>query len=202
MNDLRVTFPKPCSEDWEAMAPSGCNRHCSKCDRVIHDLSEMTTDEIEELARSEDAPCVRAVIMTDGSVATANVADAGKRRIMAAVGASLSLAVAACQTTSEPRVTPLYTVSGSTDWGTGDRTVTLTRSDGETKRKKVSPRRDFSFNNLHAGTYELRVESWCADPIVQQIEIGSTDIEVGEIVMESECIIVGVMVPASRRTRG
>ncbi|QYJ06072.1 hypothetical protein [Qipengyuania flava] len=201
MTDVRVAFPEPCGEQWDQMAPRGCNRHCAACDTEIHDLAALTADEIEALANSGEKVCVRAHVAEDGTVATRSASSSGKRRVVAAaVGASLSLA--ACQTAGEPRVTPLYTVSGSFGWGTGDRTVTLTRWDGQSETKRVQPRREFHFGNLHEGSYVLRLESGCADPIVQEIEVGPAHINVGEVNFDSECIIVGVMQPAARSWRG
>ncbi len=45
MRDLRVSFPKPCDERWEAMAPEGRARLCARCDTVVHDLSQFEPDE-------------------------------------------------------------------------------------------------------------------------------------------------------------
>ena len=201
MSDVRMAFPEPCGEPWDQMAPSGCNRHCAVCDTEIHDLSALTVEEVEALQESSEKVCVRARIGADGTIVTHRGERAGRRRVIAAaVGASLSLA--ACQTTGEPAVTPLYTVSGSFGWGTGERVVTLTRWDGESETKRVAPRRDFRFANLHEGTYVLRMDSDCADPIVRQIEVGPAHIDVGEVHFDSECIIVGVMQPVERDWRG
>ena len=201
MSDVRVAFPEPCGEQWDQMAPRGCNRHCAACDTEIHDLSALTVEGVEALQKSGEKVCVRARIGTDGTIVTRRGERAGRRRVIAAaVGASLSLT--ACQTTGEPAVTSLYTVSGSFGWGTGERVVTLTRWDGESETKRVAPRRDFRFANLHEGTYVLRMDSDCADPIVRQIEVGPAHIDVGEIHFDSECIVVGVMQPVERDWRG
>lgn len=201
MTDVRVAFPDPCGEQWDQMAPRGCNRHCAACDTEIHDLAALTPDQVEALANSAEKVCVRAHVSADGTIATRDMGKARRRRVVAAaVGASLSLA--ACQTTGEPAVTPLYTVSGSFGWGTGERIVTLTRWDGQSETKRVAPRRDFRFANLHEGTYVLKMDSGCADPIVQKIEVGPAHIDVGEVNFDEECVIVGVMQPAARGWRG
>ncbi|WP_370030922.1 hypothetical protein [Qipengyuania mesophila] len=200
MTDVRLAFPEPCSESWDDMSPRGCNRHCAACDTLIHDLEAMTADEVDELAKRSEKVCVRAKIASDGTIATK--ATPGGKRVMAAVGASLGLSLAACQTTPEPSVTPLYTVSGTFGWGTGERVVTLTRWDGETQVKRLQPRREFTFANLRAGTYELKMDTWCADPIVQKIEVGPEHIDVGEVTFDTECIVIGVMQPVSDRRNG
>ena len=54
MADLKVLFPSPCSEPWDGMAPQGCNRHCTSCDKTIHDLSALTIGEARQLLETAD----------------------------------------------------------------------------------------------------------------------------------------------------
>ena len=55
MPDLRVSFPKPCEEKWEAMTPAGRARVCARCDKAVHDLASYTLDEAEALLRRNPA---------------------------------------------------------------------------------------------------------------------------------------------------
>ena len=92
MRDLRVSFPKPCDERWEGMAPTGCDRVCARCDTVVRDLSEYTFDEAEALLRANPDSCVRARIGADRVVALKP--GRGMRRMLAA-GASAGLLMSA-----------------------------------------------------------------------------------------------------------
>ncbi|WP_309611344.1 hypothetical protein, partial [Sphingomonas sp.] len=84
MSDIRVSFPEPCGERWDDMQPAGCNRHCDSCDKVIHDLSQMTIDDVEALVWTDPEPCVRAHVDRDGFVATKS--SVNPRRLAIAVG--------------------------------------------------------------------------------------------------------------------
>ena len=90
MTDLKVTFPEPCAEPWDEMAPAGCNRHCASCDKVIHNLASLTLDEAETLLETEDEVCVRARVKNGGEVTLAPSATSS-RRMVAVLGASANL---------------------------------------------------------------------------------------------------------------
>src|SRR4051812_35882882 len=95
MADLRVSFPKPCGEKWDEMSPDGCNRHCARCEKTIHDLSRVTFEEAELMARSGREVCVRAEIGPGNTV----MLKPGRstRRMVAMVGASMGIMAASGQ---------------------------------------------------------------------------------------------------------
>jgi hypothetical protein len=95
MPDLRVSFPKPCDETWEAMTPSGCDRVCARCDHVVHDLSQYTLAEAEALLGANPGSCVRAQIGADGAVALKPGRGGKAGRMMIAVAATAGLLAAA-----------------------------------------------------------------------------------------------------------
>jgi hypothetical protein len=35
---------KPCSENWEKMTPTEQGRHCNKCDKVVHNVAQMSNE--------------------------------------------------------------------------------------------------------------------------------------------------------------
>lgn len=189
MADLKVSFPKPCSEKWEAMAPQGCNRHCSLCDTVIHDLSSMTAEQTEALLLSGDDVCVRAEVTRNGIVRTARP---GSRRIVAAIGASVSLAAAACQPATISRVSPRYEIKGHFDYVVMTSQVTLTSSTGKTYKSWVKGDRQFRFSNLPAGTYKLSFYD-CGEMKEIPDIIVSDDVDMGEVtgLNDGGCIIIG-----------
>ena len=55
MGDLRVSFPKPCDEKWQAMTPEGRARVCGRCDKAVHDLSLYSIDEAEHRHKRKKA---------------------------------------------------------------------------------------------------------------------------------------------------
>src|SRR6185369_252274 len=100
MQDVRVSFPRPCSEKWDEMSPSGCNRHCDRCDKIIHDLERLTLDEAEALLRSESEVCVRAKLDAEGAI---QLKASRKPRVGRLVAASIGmLAMAAPATAAKP----------------------------------------------------------------------------------------------------
>lgn len=194
MSDLRVSFPKPCAEPWDEMRPAGCNRHCDACDKVIHDLSLMTIDEAEELLRVDPAPCVWAEIDSQGIV---NLKSASRcsLRVVRSIGASMSLAVAACQTGG-----PAGSIAGRINIGSdsGFPDVRARDVDGRIFRAKVSKDGRYEVSNLPAGTYTLTFsEPYCGPPKlkkIEDVEVGKVKVEVEEVDWSYECaIIIGMM---------
>lgn len=192
MADLKVSFPKPCGEKWEAMAPQGCNRHCAVCDTVIHDLSSMTAEQTEALLLSGDDVCVRAEVTRNGIVRTAHPARPGSRRIVAAIGASVSLAAAACQPATISRVSPRYEIKGHFYYVVMTSQATLTSSTGKTYKSWVKGDRQFRFSNLPAGTYKLSFYD-CGEVTEIPGIVVSDDMDLGEIEGKNDggCIIIG-----------
>ncbi|MFO0715067.1 MAG: hypothetical protein U0353_34835 [Sandaracinus sp.] len=68
---LRVV--SPCTEDWNAMVGDARVRHCSRCDRDVYDLAEMTRPQIAALLEARGVePCVRLRRRADGTLVTAD----------------------------------------------------------------------------------------------------------------------------------
>lgn len=196
MSDITVSFPAPCAESWEAMAPAGCHRHCASCDKVIHDLSVMTLAEAEQLLQEPGGACVRARIGPDGVIALADSGGRHKRRLLAAVSVSMTLAAAACQTPLAGPVSPRFTISGETYSWYHSQKVRLTTANGEEISPALSKDHRFRFTNLKPGTYIPQYTDLCGETHVgNPVTVSNTDVDVGRFEWENECIIVGVMAP-------
>lgn len=206
MTDLKVEFPEPCSEDWNAMRPHGCHRHCASCDKVIHDLAALTFEQAEALLAREDEACVRAAIGPGGVVRLKSSGRSTGRRMVAVAGASLALATAACQTVPE-ETAPQYTISGQIYDGLASK-VTLYSDTGKSKRRKLK-KGEFAFTNLAPGTYTLYVEGECGYSAQgPNFTIVDRSIDLGEVQYTEESngsgcpIIVGRIRPVDRPEMG
>ena len=195
MADLKVSLPTPCGEQWDAMSPTGCNRHCATCDTIIHDLLLMTVDEAEALLDGQEEVCVRAIVRPDGSVHTASAASPKSRRMIAAIGASLSLATAACQTAPFTKISPRYEISGKVEQFSWASSARLTSDSGKVYDRKIWGDGKFQFSNLRAGTYTLSFFGTCEE--IQKIEnfAVNEDVVLGDVKtdMSKDCIIIGKM---------
>jgi hypothetical protein len=202
MPDLHVDFPKPCDEPWDAMTPRGCNRHCASCDKIIHDLSALTLEEAERLLDGEDEVCVRAQIASDGTIALRSGGKTTARRMIAAAGASLALATAACQTTPDSAATR-YQITGKFAYKGWYYAAELVSADGRSwpKRREAGTGR-FIFFDLAPGNYTLSTKDACGDRVeVETFTITDASLEATKSYPESGCIIVGAMVKVERPER-
>lgn len=43
---LHINIPNPCSQNWEAMTKAGDGKHCSKCNNIVYDFSQMNDEEL------------------------------------------------------------------------------------------------------------------------------------------------------------
>ena len=203
MANLKVSLPEPCSEDWGKMAPHGCNRQCAACDTVIHDLLSMTVDQTEALLNSQNEICVRANVRPDGSVRTAYFGNRQSRRIIAVIGASFSLATAACQTTS-PQISPRYEVSGQVKLFSWSTEAQLVSDAGKIYSFAIRGDRKFRFTNLRPGTYSLTFYGNCdevhsVDNIAVQQDLNLGEMEWSD---DGDCIIIGMMQRAGEDGNG
>lgn len=203
MSDFEVRFPSPCSEPWEDMAPSGCDRHCASCDRIVHDLAALTVDETEALLDSGEEVCVRARIGADGVVAMKSSSRGASRRMVTALGAGLAMATAACQTVPPSDRPDRFRISGEFSWIGWTRTAELRSSDGRKwpKRREAGSGR-FIFDDLYPGVYTLTVEDMCGRRVeVETVTITDASVEVKAAYPQDGCIIVGAMVKVERPER-
>jgi hypothetical protein len=58
---FKITVPKPCHENWNAMTPKETGRFCSTCTKTVVDFTKMGTDEIQEyfVQNREEKVCGR-----------------------------------------------------------------------------------------------------------------------------------------------
>ena len=208
MADLKVLFPSPCSEPWDGMAPHGCNRHCASCDKTIHDLSALTIGEAQQLLETADEVCVRAELNSDGVIKFKPSRTSTQRRMIGVVGASLSLASAACQTVPPSERPNRFEISGEVpyDYVRGPKKPVIRSSDGQTWPVRMEWRSNsFSAPNLYPGQYSVTYWVGCGgeELVVENIIIEDASVNLGALDNEDHyCIIVGVMVPADRVERG
>jgi hypothetical protein len=105
-----ITVAIPCTESWEQMAGNDRVRFCSKCKKMVHDISRLTSAEALDLLKDESRkPCVRLYRRPDGRVLTADCSGVkrygkGKwlKRSMAAVCSLLALLFVWHYETSQP----------------------------------------------------------------------------------------------------
>jgi hypothetical protein len=64
----QISIPKPCSEDWNAMASHQRFKHCQSCNKSVYPLEEYDTEEAKELLRRSSSVCVRAAYNKNGQV--------------------------------------------------------------------------------------------------------------------------------------
>ncbi len=66
----RLTIATPCEMRWEDMKGDARVRHCGACRLSVHNLSEMTTLEVEALLQPGGSVCARLYRRPDGTVVT------------------------------------------------------------------------------------------------------------------------------------
>ena len=192
MRDVEVSFPKPCSEQWESMAPSGCNRLCARCDTVVHDLSVLTFDEAQALVRREPDACVRATINARGEVALKS-SGVSVRQMVIALGASVGLfaggaPVAAAERHDRASIAGTLTTS---DWNTR---VTATSAEGKSYRTRVKQSGKYRLKRLPPGTYSLTFVPSCGDPwSVDAIKVADNQPLTLDATDPNPCIVVGAI---------
>lgn len=191
MPDLRVSFPRPCDETWEAMAPAGCDRVCARCDKVIHDLSHYALDEAEALLRRDPETCVRARIGADGAVALKPGRGGNARRMVIAAAATAGLLTAAAPALAK-RDRPDGAIAGNVgSYGIRTR-VTATGTDGRTFRATARSNGQFRIRHLPAGTYTLTFTPECGDSrTVENVVVRDGETLLPGVQDGGVCIIIG-----------
>lgn len=190
MPDLRVSFPKPCDETWEAMTPAGCDRVCARCDHVVHDLREYTLDEAEALLRADPGSCVRAQIGADGAVALRPGRGGTARRMVIAAAATAGLLAASPVHARQER--PAGAISGTVEGGYRVRVI-ATGADGRAWRVRASNRGRFKIRHLPAGTYRLTFEACEQYPPVDNVVVRDGEIQVPNVRTDNQCIVIGLL---------
>jgi Carboxypeptidase regulatory-like domain len=192
MADLRVSFPKPCDEPWEAMVPAGCARVCARCDKAVHDLSLHTLDEAEALLRADPDTCVRARIDADGVVALKPGRRGDARRMVIAAAASAGLLAAAPAFARQDR--PAGAIAGTIETFGIRMRVTATGTDGQAFRARINGNGRFRLRHLPAGTYTLTFVPTCGDSWrVDNVVVGAGETRMPNVQHMNNCIVVGLL---------
>lgn len=194
MKDLRVTFPEPCSEKWEAMTRAGCNRICGRCDTTIFDLSEYDVYQAEALLRAGDRICVRARLDAEGAVRLKPHPVGNARRMVLAVGASAAMFMMGGHAAAREKE-PRGEISGMVDtsWPF-NLTVTAKGDDGRVYRGKVKRDGRYKIKKLPPGTYSLEVTGGCGDPWSSgKVTVRERETALHNATDPNDCIIVGMI---------
>ena len=91
---IKLKIASPCEANWEAMSGDGAKRFCGSCKQNVYQLSNMSTEEVEELLQTRKGlrTCGRFYQRADGSVMTSDcsvgVSKKRKQRVLKVVGAA------------------------------------------------------------------------------------------------------------------
>jgi len=193
MRDVRVSFPRPCDEVWEAMIPAGCARVCARCDKVVHDLSHYELGEAEALLRRNPDACVRARIDADGVVALKRGREGNARRMVIAVAATAGLLTAGAPALAKPD-RPDGAIAGKVEAFGFRVRVTATGPGGQTFRAKVRNNGRFRIRSVPAGTYTLTFVPDCGDKwTVENVVVANGETIVPDSQNAGGCIIIGML---------
>jgi hypothetical protein len=190
MSDLRVSFPTPCTQRWDDMERSGCNRFCATCCQTIHDLAELTPEEAEGLLK-EPGNCVRAQVRPDGILVLRPSRSANQRRVLLAVGASIGLFASACDSLPQSAL-PTGLIVGKVAPQSGAKSVKAVSGNGRTYRTKVLADGSYRFKPLPYGSYSLKFVSDCGIWSGDRVILRESQLSVGEPSETEDCIIVGM----------
>jgi hypothetical protein len=193
MSDLRVNFPKPCDEPWENMTPEAGHRACSRCDRVVHDLSRYDVAEIEALLRNQPGSCVRASIAPSGSIDIKADGHGSVRRIVATVGVSAGLLMSPPALARSPRADGA--IVGIAENYVSQTTVTARDANGNAYSTKTRSHGRYRIKNVPPGTYSVEFSSDCSGKwTVDNVIVEHREVTVmGEPSDDQRCIIVGLL---------
>lgn len=163
MEDLRVSFPEPCGEDWKDMPARGCNRFCARCDQTIFDLFNLDIDQAEAMLAADKRVCVRARIDGEGVVKLRRKSTGNRRRMIVAVSASVGMLMAAGPTAAKEKA-PQGEIAGKLDtmWPYG-MVITARSPDGKEYRSKVKRDGGYRIKKLPPGTYSLEISGGCGE---------------------------------------
>jgi Carboxypeptidase regulatory-like domain len=93
---IKVRQQDSCQQPWDLMKGDLRARHCTHCDKMVHNFAAMSSAEIKALAAQHGGSlCARVVRESDGSLVTADPAVPPARAAGFVLAASLSMAAAA-----------------------------------------------------------------------------------------------------------
>jgi outer membrane biosynthesis protein TonB len=109
----RLRVRTPCDVAWDSMEDLGRDRHCAKCELVVHDVASMTRAEVETLLEARERGervCLHlyvrksdgAVLVADGHVERARRAPPSRM-----IAAAVATAMTACATAPTTAPSPL-----------------------------------------------------------------------------------------------
>ena len=191
MSDLRISFPDPCGESWDAMQPSGCDRICATCSETVHDLAKLTVQETEALLREPGKHCVRAQVGPDGAVNLRPGPSGRSRRMLVAVSASVGLFASACETLPSAG-TPTGTIVGTLPPYSGVFSVRVVSDTGRVRQARVGADGSYRINRLPYGAYSLRFINNCGSYEGERITLREAELAVEAPEDVQDCIIIGM----------
>lgn len=191
MSGLRVSFPNPCTETWEQMKPTGCHRLCARCDKVIHDLSQLDIDEAETLlSRGEDS-CVRAQINGGGEIALRPARSGRIGKLVVAIATTATL-FAVAEPAHGRRGRAQGAIVGTVEAFGLTVQVTATAQDGSRFRARVNRDGRYRLRRIPAGTYTLTFDPSCGENwIVENVVVGHGPTTVERSRSPDGCIVIG-----------
>jgi hypothetical protein len=191
MSDLRISFPDPCGESWDAMQPSGCDRICATCSETVHDLTKLTVDEAEALLREPGKHCVRAQVGPDGALNLKPGPSGRSRRMLVAVSASVGLFASACETVPSTAA-PTGAIVGTVVPYSMVTSVRAVSDDGRVRRARVRADGSYRFERLPYGTYALSFIGMCETWVGEPVTLRERELSVEAPADMQDCIIVGM----------
>lgn len=87
-------IPEPCDQDWASMEGDEGRRFCTKCQHHVHDLSQLTEEEVHALMDRAELPCVQVLMWPDGTIEVREKAAALHRQRQGLRRLAVSAAVA------------------------------------------------------------------------------------------------------------
>lgn len=117
MNGDTFEIKKPCHESFDAMSGDGRARHCARCNKMVHNLSAMRTEEARELLKNRGKICITCSVDGLGDVITTDYEQVREQRLVIAqcvLAACLLLGLYAAATPMVSAVMPGHQPEGIT----------------------------------------------------------------------------------------
>ncbi|TWT98518.1 hypothetical protein [Stieleria varia] len=93
-----LVIKTPCTMDWGLMDGDNRKRFCSRCEKHVYDVSQMTRDEALELFAGDGTICAKIYRRPDGTIVTSECPPQekklAKRRLQFSIGALIALLTA------------------------------------------------------------------------------------------------------------